>query len=117
MNLSKIFCAGLLVFSAGSAAAGDKVEAAIGGAAGGAVGAIVGDEIGDRKGAIIGAAVGAAVGTAIATEGNSDKRDHGDRQVEHHGDHHDGYVHVQRVDYGHGHSRHCPPGQAKKGRC
>ncbi len=104
MNFAKIFSVALLACVTGSAWAGDKVEAAVGGAAGGAVGAVVGDEIGDRKGAIIGAAVGAAVGTAIATEGN-DKPEH-----------HDGHGYGEAGGY-HGHGYHCPPGQAKKGRC
>ena len=97
-------CALLLVSSA--VHSGDKVEAAIGGGVGGAVGAVIGDELGDRQGAIIGAGVGAAVGAAIATDGNTPGYEK-DR---------DGTVSVVVVDQGHP-GRHCPPGQAKKGRC
>lgn len=97
-------CALLLLSSA--VQAGDKVEAAIGGGVGGAVGAVIGEELGDRQGAIIGAGVGAAVGAAIATDDDSPRHE-ADR---------DGAVSVVAVDRGHP-GRHCPPGQAKKGRC
>lgn len=87
----------------------DRADAAVGGAVGGAVGAVVGQEIGERKGAIIGSAVGAAVGTAIATDdGNGDHPNSAEG------------VHVE-VGVGTAAAgppgRHCPPGQAKKGRC
>ncbi|NIP13969.1 MAG: hypothetical protein GWM88_04215 [Pseudomonadales bacterium] len=97
--------------------AGDKLEAAIGGGAGGAVGAVVGDELGDRKGAIIGSAVGAAIGTAIATDGNDESHGHDhDHQQAHSAP--AGTVHVEVGSAGgHPAGRHCPPGQAKKGRC
>jgi outer membrane lipoprotein SlyB len=89
-------------------------DAAIGGGVGGALGGALGAEVGGREGAIIGAGVGAAVGTAIATD------DHGDGHNDH--DLVDGLeVHARIGDSGHpvGHDRgrHCPPGQAKKGRC
>ena len=110
MKLQKPFVALGLLCCANVALAGDKVEAVVGGAAGGAVGAIIGDELGDRKGAIIGAGVGAAVGTAIATDGNDNPK--------HRHDAHDGHVPVEAGGYhSHGHGYHCPPGQAKKGRC
>ena len=87
--------------------ADDKAKAAIGGGVGGAIGAVIGEELGDREGAIIGAGVGAAVGAAIATDGSdADKQPEKDAPV----------IVVQ----GHeppAHGRHCPPGQAKKGRC
>lgn len=95
--------------------AGDKLEAAVGGGAGGAIGAVVGDELGDRKGAIIGSAVGAAIGTAIATDGNDDDHEHT------HVETHTAPVSTVHVEVGsaggHPAGRHCPPGQAKKGRC
>lgn len=98
---------GMLALGVNANAGDDKVEAAIGGGVGGAVGAVVGEELGDKKGAIIGAGVGAAVGAAIAV----DEDDHHDRKPEGHGS-------VEVVTYGgHPHYRHCPPGQAKKGRC
>lgn len=84
--------------------ADDTVDAAIGGGIGGAVGAAVGQELGDREGAIVGGAVGAAVGAAIATK--DDKA--GDKSLP-------APVRVE-VDT-HPHALHCPPGQAKKGRC
>jgi hypothetical protein len=104
--ISAIF---LLTITA-SSYADDKVEAAVGGGIGGAVGAVVGDELGDRKGAIIGAGVGAAVGTAIATSGEDGKARSAvpaDNQV----------TVVVRDDGPPAHGKHCPPGQAKKGRC
>lgn len=98
-------------------AAGDNLtrDAAIGGGIGGALGGAVGAEVGGRKGAIIGSGVGAAVGTAVATEGHDDHHDH----------HHDGGVVPDSLEIhahaghpvGHDRGRHCPPGQAKKGRC
>lgn len=102
----------LVVFAtSGASWAGDsKLEAAVGGGVGGALGAVIGDELGDRKGAIIGAGVGAAIGAAIATDDGGADRRHLDS----------GAVEV-RVDTSsgshHRHGRHCPPGQAKKGRC
>ena len=95
----------LILFGAPAVHAGDKLDAAVGGAAGGAVGAVIGDELGDRNGAIIGAAAGAAIGAAIATDGNDDRHD----------GHHEDHPTVVIVDDHQG--RFCPPGQAKKGRC
>jgi len=92
----------------------DKTNAAIGGGVGGAVGAVVGAELGDRNGAIVGSALGAAVGTAVATEGDNHHdghRNHAGAVVEPHVE-----VHVVG-NHGHGYGKHCPPGQAKKGRC
>ena len=86
--------------------ADEKVEAAIGGGVGGAVGAVIGQELGDREGAIVGAGVGAAVGAAIATDGNGNERH----------ERSEGIVAVQ-VKTPSAHGKHCPPGQAKKGRC
>ena len=94
-----------LIWSAQTCFAADKVEAAVGGGVGGAVGAVVGEELGGRTGAIIGAGVGAAVGVAVATDNNRD--DNSNAAVE---------VIVSSTDV-HPKGRHCPPGQAKKGRC
>ena len=81
-----------------------KKDAAIGGGVGGAVGAAIGAELGDREGAIVGSAVGAAIGTAIATEPSAHKQPV--------------VIEVTPVVVaGHPKTRHCPPGQAKKGRC
>lgn len=86
----------------------DKVKIAVGAGVGAAVGAVVGDELGDRKGAIVGSAIGAAVGTAIVTQ---DGHDHaGEVKVV--------PVAVEIVVHdAHPKGHHCPPGQAKKGRC
>jgi outer membrane lipoprotein SlyB len=88
--------------------ADDKVKIAVGAGVGAAVGAVIGDELGDRNGAIVGSALGAAVGTAIVTQ---DGHDHtGDVKMV--------PVKVEIVvQDGHPKGRHCPPGQAKKGRC
>jgi hypothetical protein len=94
-----------LIAAAQLVCADEKVEAAIGGGAGGAVGAVIGEELGDRQGAIIGAGIGAAVGVAVATGG--EKPESSEKS--------NGAV-VASVD-GHHPARHCPPGQAKKGRC
>lgn len=94
---------------AGASSADDqKLKAVVGGAAGGAVGAAIGEELGDRNGAIVGAAVGAAVGTAIATDGEKSGHDHAGPGVT---------VETVVVGSSHPQGRHCPPGQAKKGRC
>jgi len=93
-----------LMFGSHAVYAGDKAEAAIGGAAGGAIGAVIGDEIGGRNGAIVGAAAGGAIGAAIATD--DDDHHHHRRERE---------TIVVVDDHPHGHF--CPPGQAKKRRC
>lgn len=95
-----------VVLVAPYAAAGDEtVDAAIGGAIGGGVGAAIGQEVGGRDGAIIGGAIGGAAGAAIATD---DKDGHQTKAP----------VVVQPVVLPPPHpGRHCPPGQAKKGRC
>lgn len=82
-------------------------ESAIGGGLGGAAGGAIGAEIGGRNGAIIGSAAGAALGTIILTD---DER--GDDQY------HDVGPRIRNsTGWGHPFYRHCPPGQAKKGRC
>lgn len=82
------------------------LDAAIGGGLGGAAGAALGNELGGRNGAIIGGALGGAAGTAIAT----DDPDTAGRPA----------IRPQPAYYapavGHPYY-HCPPGQAKKGRC
>lgn len=93
-------------------------KAAIGGGVGGALGAAIGAELGDRKGAIIGAAVGAAIGATIATEDSGTAHDSEKVGVKVYTE----VVVIPHVqDDGHHNTRHkghhCPPGQAKKGRC
>ncbi len=98
----------LLITSSVSLADDEKTKVAIGGGVGGAIGAVIGEEIGDREGAIIGSALGAAIGTAVATqESGSEEAISGSSHVEI-------SVNSQKK---HPKSRHCPPGQAKKGRC
>ena len=91
-------------------------EAAIGGGVGGALGGAIGAELGDRKGAIIGAAVGAAIGATIATEGGT-----ADAKTGHTANlklHPEIVVVIPHGEADqHPKGRHCPPGQAKKGRC
>jgi uncharacterized protein YcfJ len=93
--------------SAPAIAGNSTWDAAIGGGIGGAAGAAIGNEIGGRDGAIIGGALGGAVGVAVNTD---EKHQHSSsyRKTSYRSDHH-------RHD--HHHSRFCPPGQAKKGRC
>ncbi len=90
---------------------GRKTEAAVGGGVGGAVGAVIGEELGDREGAIIGSAIGAAIGTAVTTRKDpAAKAAPPEAAV-------DVNVSVTAAQRGHPKARHCPPGQAKKGRC
>lgn len=100
-----------LTLSSASFAADQKTKAIIGGGVGGAIGAAVGSELGDRNGAILGSALGAAIGTAVAT---SEPKPHSTSHI-------DAPVHVEVgvVASGDHHPKgwHCPPGQAKKGRC
>ena len=84
-----------------------KVELAVGGGIGGAVGAVVGNELGDRKGAIVGSALGAAIGTPIVTKDKKPKVKSTPRVA----------VDIAIESTDHRRGRHCPPGQAKKGRC
>ncbi|TDJ40458.1 MAG: hypothetical protein E2O54_07995 [Gammaproteobacteria bacterium] len=114
---SLLFTIGLLLGLPAAASDNQTLDAAIGGGVGGALGGAVGAEVGGREGAIIGAGVGAAVGAAIATDDPSEAAEDHD-----HGGMLDGVeIHAQVGDAGHpvGHDRgrHCPPGQAKKGRC
>lgn len=81
----------------------ETLEAAAGGAIGGGVGAAIGEELGGRDGAIIGGAIGGAVGAAVATD-DHEKSEAGT-----------GTVVMRPVVVPSG--SHCPPGQAKKGRC
>ncbi len=98
-------------------------EAAIGGGVGGALGGAIGAELGDRKGAIIGAAVGAAIGATMATKGGTIATDSGttDAKTGHTANlklHPEIVVVIPHGEADqHPKGRHCPPGQAKKGRC
>jgi hypothetical protein len=68
----------------------------------------LGAEIGGREGAVVGSGIGAAIGTVVAT---SDHRDTEKTTAPKSG------VTVEyRTEKRHP-VHHCPPGQAKKGRC
>ena len=108
---SSLLALALLCLAPQAWADDDKIKAAVGGGIGGAVGAVVGDELGDRKGAIVGSAIGAAIGTAMATAEDKPRVDavnEGNAVV---------VVEVEVQPNAHPKGRHCPPGQAKKGRC
>lgn len=81
------------------------LDAAIGGGIGGAAGAAIGNELGGREGAILGGALGGAAGAAVATDPDVRVRPAPPTRHEYH-----------RGPTGHPYY-HCPPGQAKKGRC
>jgi len=101
----------LMGISAYAAADNSTLDAAIGGGLGGAAGAAIGNEIGGRDGAILGGALGAAAGTAITTEKGRDHGKHVPRATSYRGQ-------VMHKSHPVGHpGYHCPPGQAKKGRC
>ena len=107
--MRQLISIGVFILAATTAQADDKVKAATGGGVGGAVGAAIGEELGDREGAIIGAGIGAAVGAAIATDENNSKSVNTRSDTT--------SVIVVEHDSPPAHGRHCPPGQAKKGRC
>lgn len=96
----------LTLVSVDANADSSTLDAAIGGAIGGAGGAAIGNELGGRDGAIIGGALGAALGTAVNTNQRPDK-------MAPHRNIHQEYVYPYTGNPGY----HCPPGQAKKGRC
>ena len=107
----------LCLVSAAAAAKDQTTEAAAGGGIGGAIGGAIGAEIDGRNGAIIGAGVGAAIGAAVATEEDNASTGHEhDSHVDRQDIHTD--IRVKRsAATGHPKGYHCPPGQAKKGRC
>ena len=99
----------ILLIAAAHAALADSstLDAALGGGLGGAAGAAIGNELGGREGAILGGAIGGAAGAAVATESAGTKAaPKVPRSEVHH------HRHPARQPY-----YHCPPGQAKKGRC
>lgn len=101
--------AALLSAAVPNAFAADRetVKTAVAAGVGGAVGAVVGEELGGRKGSIVGAATGAAIGAAVVTDNHHDHHDHYSTER---------VIVVTEPDHGH-YRKHCPPGQAKKGRC
>lgn len=104
LRLSRFAATVTLVFASGSWAGDDTAKAAMGGALGGAAGAAIGEELGDRDGAIIGGAIGGAVGAAIATDDDDSVKVNESVRAA---------IIVPSDHVG----QHCPPGQAKKGRC
>lgn len=119
----KYFFFVLALMTVEASADNSTLDAAIGGALGGAAGAAVGNEIGGRNGAIIGGALGAGVGSAITTD---DNHRHAPRRNQYYaappaGQYYGaparGVRHQHNNYYDDDHGYHCPPGQAKKGRC
>jgi hypothetical protein len=103
MKLQHIALSAALLFSPALYADNKTLDVAIGAG----VGAAIGNEVGGRNGAILGGAVGAAIGSA----------DSGDnRHSTHKADTSIRYE-VEESRGGHPAGYHCPPGQAKKGRC
>ena len=107
--LTVLIAACCVAFSTPALADDEKLRTALGAAAGAAAGAIVGDEAAGRDGAIVGAALGGAAGAALAS---SPEANHGKGQKS-------ATVSVTLQDQTstHPRTRHCPPGQAKNGRC
>jgi len=102
MNMRHLILLGTLAAATNAYADNSTLNAAIGGG----VGAAIGNEVGGREGAILGGAIGAAVGTS-----GSDNREHTHAAPS-------TGVRVEVKPEGSGHpGYHCPPGQAKKGRC
>lgn len=106
MKRSAVLAAASLLSISVCCSADETVEAAVGGGIGGAAGAAIGEKLGDRDGAIIGAAIGGALGAAIATDEDGAKQARNTVEVR------PILVPVEPRP-----GRHCPPGQAKKGRC
>lgn len=110
---SKYLLLTLTLLAVGASADNSTLDAAIGGGIGGAAGAAIGNELGGRDGAMIGGSMGAAIGTAVNTT-------KGPRHVAPRTEPHYNYNYPRNSYpmYGGGqHGYHCPPGQAKKGRC
>jgi hypothetical protein len=105
--ISRYFIFSAALFAAAVNAGNSTLDAAIGGGLGGAAGAAIGNELGGREGAIVGGALGAGAGAAVTTDSEPHKVStppqprYDDRAPSRE---HPAY-------------QHCPPGQAKKGRC
>lgn len=94
----------------GSSIADDLTrDAAIGGGLGGALGGALGAEVGGREGAIVGSGIGAAIGAAAVTSDHGETLTTGDPKAR--------TTVVYRTEKRHPVKHHCPPGQAKKGKC
>lgn len=99
MKLLHATLAAAILFSPALYAGNNTLETAVGAG----VGAAIGNEVGGRDGAIIGGAVGAAIGSS-----GQDSNRHSAPVV-----HYEVNEHKAEQPSGY----HCPPGQAKKGRC
>lgn len=99
MKLLNVALTAAILFSPALYADNKTLETAVGAG----IGAAIGNEVGGRNGAILGGAVGAAIGSS----GQDGAR------------HSAPVVHYEVNDNkgGHPSGYHCPPGQAKKGRC
>lgn len=102
MKLRTLALFATLSLSAAAQADNSTVDAAIGAG----IGAAVGNEVGGREGAVLGGAIGAAIGTADS--GDHEHRARVQTEVRHQD---------ANAPSGHPGGYHCPPGQAKKGRC
>ena len=103
MRLGFIAFSAALVFAPNLYADNKTLEAAVGAG----VGAAIGNEVGGREGAIVGGAVGAVIGTS-GHDGKKVSSPQPSTTI---------HYEVQDKSDGHPSGRHCPPGQAKKGRC
>ncbi len=90
------------------ASANSTLDAAIGGGLGGAVGAAIGNEVGGNDGAIVGGAVGTAINTDRSTDNQRSETRVRSHTIE---------TPVIETRPLNNNGYHCPPGQAKKGRC
>ena len=100
MKKAHLIISAALMLTANAYAGNSTLDAAIGAG----VGAAIGNEVGGREGAIVGGAIGAAVGTSGSDSSN---HSHSAPRTE---------VQINTNEAGHP-GYHCPPGQAKKGRC
>ncbi len=103
MKMHHVALSAALLFAPNLYADNKTLEAAVGAG----IGAAIGNEVGGREGAIVGGAVGAAIGTS----------GHDDTNRPTHQPSTSVHYEVEQKKGGHPSGYHCPPGQAKKGRC
>ncbi len=103
MKAQHLVITAALLFSANLYADNKVLETAVGAG----IGAAIGNEVGGRDGAIVGGVVGAVVGASIGDDGKPVATR--PAPVIHYD--------VQQERSAHPAAQHCPPGQAKKGRC
>lgn len=103
MKAHHLVISAALLFSANLYADNKVLETAVGAG----IGAAIGNEVGGRDGAIVGGVVGAVVGASVGDDSKpAAPRPAPSMHYE---------VHQERS--AHPDAQHCPPGQAKKGRC